>query len=86
MKQQYETTILCPFCLNHRIEGNPGTIACPECNAEFETDDRGECVFVDIGNPRMPINGTACMGCGLVQSAENEACTYCGKTLSATTQ
>ncbi len=79
-------SIKCPFCLKHRLECTPGKTTCPACLAKFEIDDRGECIFADTSNPRMPINGTICMDCGLVQSADNEICVNCGKTLSATTQ
>ena len=36
----------CPFCLNPIADSNPGEKICPNCQAEFEIDDRGECVFV----------------------------------------
>jgi hypothetical protein len=40
----------CPFCLNPIADSNPGEIICPSCQAEFEIDDRGECVFANPGN------------------------------------
>jgi hypothetical protein len=39
--------IKCPFWLNHCVEAKPGKTTCPECSAECEIDDRGECIFDD---------------------------------------
>ena len=39
----------CPFCLNPIADSNPGEKICPNCQAEFEIDDRGECVFANPG-------------------------------------
>ena len=57
--------IKCPFCSNQKIENISGNNSCPKCHAKFEIDDRGECIFVDLSNPQMPVSGTVCMGCGL---------------------
>jgi predicted amidophosphoribosyltransferase len=40
----------CPFCLHSLFDSNPGQKICPGCQAEFEVDDRGECVFVNPDN------------------------------------
>jgi len=69
--------IKCPFCSNN-IKSKPGKTSCPDCSAEFEIDDRGECIFIDISNPRLPINGNVCMSCGLVQGEDKGNCVYCG--------
>ena len=57
----------CPFCHNPIDDSNPGEKICPNCQTEFEIDDRGECVFANPDNLRLPVNGTVCRVCGLVQ-------------------
>jgi len=57
--EEYEI-IQCPFCGYQGIETKPRKSVCPECGAEFEIDDRGECVFVDPDNLRLPVEGTIC--------------------------
>jgi DNA-directed RNA polymerase subunit RPC12/RpoP len=49
--------IRCPFCGYQGIETQPGKSVCTECGTAFEIDDRGECVFVDPKNLRLPIDG-----------------------------
>ncbi len=56
----------CPFCLNHSVEAKPGKTTCPECSAEFEVDDRLECIFADTSKMRLPVKGFVCGYCGLV--------------------
>jgi hypothetical protein len=50
----------CPFCPKHSIEVKPGKTTCPECLAEFEVDDRSECIFINPNKLRLPmaVNGT----------------------------
>jgi hypothetical protein len=50
----------CPFCLNHRVEAKPGKTTCPKCSAEFEIDDRLECIFADNKKMRPPVKGSVC--------------------------
>jgi len=57
----------CPFCLNPVVDSNPSEKICPRCQAEFEIYDRGECVFANPDNLRLPINGNVCKVCGMVQ-------------------
>lgn len=76
----------CPFCRSPSIQKKAGQTRCPECHAEFEIDDRGECIFVNSGKLRLPIEGTVCCLCGLVQSDQTEYCLYCGAALSARLQ
>ncbi len=73
-----------PFCLNHSVEAKSGITSCPECSAEFETDDRLECIFVDTQSMKLPVKGFVCGSCGLVQGDENRHCVYCGAELSTT--
>jgi hypothetical protein len=76
----------CPFCLKHSVEPKPVKTTCPECSAEFEVDDRLECIFADTQKIRLPVNGTVCGACGLVQGDENINCAYCGVELRTTLQ
>lgn len=56
----------------------PGKIRCPECGASFEIDDRAECLFAEPQSLRLPINGTVCRSCGLIQAGNNQTCLFCG--------
>ncbi len=76
----------CPFCLSHSVEPKSGKSNCPECSAEFEIDDRLECIFVNPMNLKPPANGFVCVSCGLVQGYENRKCVFCGAELGATVQ
>ncbi len=76
----------CAFCLNFSVEAKPGKTACPECSAEFEIDDRLECIFMNSKKLRLPVNGTVCRICGLVQRDEVDRCGYCGAELTTTIQ
>jgi hypothetical protein len=76
----------CPFCLNRRIEAKPGKTTCAECSAEFEIDDRLECIFADSSKLRLAVNGFVCSACGLVQGDENKNCLYCGSNLNLSLQ
>ena len=51
---------------------------CPECHAKFRYDDRVESVFVDTDDLRLPVQGTVCPQCGLVQGEKVQRCLYCG--------
>ena len=68
------------------MEAKPGKTTCPECSAEFEVDDRLECIFADTQKMRLPVNGIVCGGCGLVQDGESGNCVYCGIGLSTMLQ
>jgi hypothetical protein len=76
----------CPFCLDHSLEAKPGKTTCPECSAEFEIDDRLECIFADTNKMRPPVNGMVCGVCGLVQGDQVEKCLYCAVELRTTFQ
>ena len=80
------SSIRCPFCTDGHIKAEPGKATCFDCDAKFEIDDRAECIFVDLDNPRLPISGNICGECGLVQSDKNETCVYCGVELPITIQ
>ncbi len=79
--QQFEY-LKCPFCLNHYLDAKPGRTTCPDCSAEFEVDDRLECIFADTQKMRLPVNGVVCVVCGLVQGGEIGNCLFCGVELS----
>jgi len=66
---------------DHSVEAKPGKTTCLECSTEFEIDDRGECIFADTLNMRLPVNGKVCGVCGLVQGDENRNCVYRGANL-----
>ena len=70
--------LTCPFCLNQCIDAEPGKTRCPVCSADFEIDDRVECVFADTDNIRLPVNGIVCGSCGLVQGVNRKSCLYRG--------
>ncbi len=71
----------CPFCGNPAIDNAPGETSCPVCSTRFKIDDRSECVFVDVNNPKLLIYGTVCNVCGLVQAEVSETCMNCGEKL-----
>ena len=76
--------MICPFCRKTEIDSEPGKTICPNCQISFEIDDRGECVFVDTENPKIPVDGLVCAECGLVQQAKRDSCAYCGTLLNKT--
>jgi hypothetical protein len=76
----------CPFCPNHNLRAKPGKTTCPECQAEFEIDDRLECTFINPNKLKLPVavNGAVYGECGLVQGDEVGRCGYCGEELEMT--
>ena len=68
--------IECPFCFT-ALEAKAGKIKCPGCDAQFTVDDRFECVFTDTSDLRLPVEGTVCSTCGLVQGEWKEKCVCC---------
>ncbi len=76
-----ESFVLCPFCARGTIPAEPGKTVCQSCGAAFEIDDRVECVFVDVTDPRLPLEGIYCRVCGLIQSEEAQECLSCGADL-----
>jgi hypothetical protein len=78
--------IKCPFCLNNNVEAKSGKTTCPGCKAEFEVDDRLECIFANTEKMKLPVNGFICRACGLIQGDENRYCMYCSAGLSISLQ
>ena len=78
--------IRCPFCLNHIEDAKPGKTTCSECSAEFEIDDRLECIFADISKMRFSVKVFVCMVCWLVEGDQNWRCVYCGAKLNSALQ
>ena len=76
----------CQFCLNQSIEAKSGATSCPECDAQFEIDDRLECVFGDTENIRLPAIGTICAACCLIQAGSQQNCLYCGAVICTAVQ
>ena len=78
-QQLSESQVLaCPFCLSQCIHAALGKTRCPVCDATFEIDDRGECVFGATDNIRLPAVGIICASCGFIQAGEYQHCLYCG--------
>ncbi len=73
--------IECPFC-SGVLEPKIGKMKCPECHAKFEYDDRMESVCVDTDDLRLPVHGTVCPQCELVQGMDGQRCVYCDNDLS----
>ncbi len=71
----------CPFCGHRAIDNDQSKTICPVCSTKFKIDDRSECIFVDVNNPKLPIRGTICNVCGLVQAEASKACVNCGEKL-----
>jgi hypothetical protein len=74
-----------PFC-SGSLEPKSGNMKCAECHANFEYDDWMECVFVDTSDLRLPVHGTVCPQCGLVQGEDGKGCLYCGKEMCCDVQ
>ena len=74
----------CPFCGHPGIEAKPGKASCNECHATFYIDDRVECLFADPKDLRLPLKGTVCPICGLIQGEDSEHCVYCDTKLNST--
>ena len=84
-KSKPKRYIECPFC-SGILEPKMGKMNCPECRARFEYDDRMESIFIDTTDIRLPIHGTVCPQCGLVQGEDVQRCMFCGHGLVATIQ
>ncbi len=76
--------MICPFCREIEVGDETGPSTCPACKAGFEIDDRGECIFLDTDNPRIPVGGLICVECGLVQQIRRDSCIYCLTLLNKT--
>ena len=68
--------IECPFC-SGLVEPRSGRQKCPECHVEFLYDEGLQSIFVDTKDMRLPIHGTVCTRCGMVQSEKIKRCGYC---------
>lgn len=75
----------CPFC-SGVVKPKTGMMKCPECGAAFRYVDHPDCMFADTAQMRLPIDGTLCVRCGLIQDAGNRVCAYCGASLCNTLQ
>ena len=75
--------ILCPFCGSSGIEAKPGKAHCPKCYTSFYIDDRVECIFGDPTALKLPLSGTICPACGLIQGEESDHCVYCNSELNS---
>ena len=75
-----------PFCTSHCIKAEAGKAKCPECNSEFEIDDRLESIFANTDKLRLPAKGVVCGVCGLIQNRDSKNCLYCGIEINKTLQ
>ena len=66
-----------------KLRLNRGKTSCHECHASFYIDDRVECIFADPKDLRLPLKGTVCPMCGLIQGEDSEHCVYCNTGLSS---
>ena len=76
----------CPFCEKRCIKEQTGKSKCPVCESEFEIDDRLECIFVNKEKVRLPVKGTVCPLCGLIQNDDSKTCLYCGMLINSNVQ
>jgi hypothetical protein len=76
-------TISCPFCGSPEIPAKPGKTFCHKCDSNFLIDDRVECIFADPKDLRLPLSGTVCPVCGLIQGEESDHCVYCNASLNS---
>ena len=77
--------IECPFCCGV-VKTRSGRLKCSECGAVFRYDERMRGVFAEKTDIRLPVKGTLCVRCGLVQDADNERCRFCRAVLCKTVQ
>ena len=77
--------IECPFC-SGLLEPKSGKQKCPECRAGFLYDEDGQRIFADTSDLRLPIHGTVCIRCGMVQSEKIRRCGNCGGEIIGTQQ
>jgi len=75
--------IECPFC-SGLVKPRPGRQKCPECHTGFVYDEGMERIFVDTSDVRLPIDGTVCTQCGMVQSEKIKRCGHCGAEITGT--
>jgi hypothetical protein len=78
--------IRCSFCKSNCIKAKPGKTKCPECNSEFEIDDRLESIFANTDKIRLPAKGVVCGVCGLIQYTDSKYCLYCRIEINKTLQ
>jgi hypothetical protein len=83
IKNKQPGYIECPFC-SGVVKPQKGMIKCPECAAVFYLDDSLKGIFVKRSDMRLPIDGTICVQCGLVQNAGNRICKHCSAVLCRT--
>ena len=77
-----QVKISCPFCGCPDIPAEPGKAFCHKCFTHFFIDDRVECIFADTNDLKLPLSGTVCPVCGLIQGEESEECVYCHARLN----
>lgn len=72
----------CPFCASGNLQNESGKMKCLDCLAEYEIDDSSECIIANTDDLRMPLRGTACPHCGLLQDMDTDKCRLCGTPIN----
>jgi NMD protein affecting ribosome stability and mRNA decay len=70
----------CPFCDSCNVQDESGRKRCLDCLAEYEIDERSECIFANTDSLSLPlkVKGTVCSHCGLLQDVDTAKCRLCG--------
>ena len=76
----------CPFCASDNIHKDSGKMKCLDCLAEYEIDDVSECIFANTDDLRLPLRGTVCPHCGLLQCVDTNKFRLCGTPISCDSQ
>jgi hypothetical protein len=72
----------CPFCASGNLRNESGKMTCLDCLAEYEIDERSECIFANTEDLHLPLRGTVCPHCGLLQGVDTAKCRLCGTSIS----
>jgi NMD protein affecting ribosome stability and mRNA decay len=74
----------CPFCASDNVQNESGRKKCRDCLAEYEIDERSECVFANTDSLSLPlkVRGTVCSHCGLLQDVDTARCRLCGTPIN----
>lgn len=72
----------CPFCASENIRSDSGRMKCFDCLAEYEIDEGSECIFANTEDLPLPLKGTVCPYCGLLQGINTDKCRLCGTPIN----
>jgi ribosomal protein L32 len=71
----------CPFCGSDSLRNESGKMTCLDCLAEYEIDESSECIFANTDDLHLPLRGTVCPHCGLLQGVDTDKCRLCGTSI-----